>query len=566
MKLPVTLYLLSFALALQAGFSERIQLLTNQSSYLSGEDIMVAVATTDADHRLVEFSKVAYVELTDSNRVIAQTMISIAGSTGKGILSLPEQLPTGYYRLRAYTRYMRNEGSGVFSNQLIAVVNAATLHHSELRKADRLHQETELSKSEEIDGLNQSEKQGESWKADALSQRVKQGESKLLHTNKLVYGRREKGVVSIGNLPAGAALYHVSIAADMGLNISHSAEQFSIPTAATGGETALLPEYEGHIIRAKVSGMKPAVRAVLLSVPGNPPSLMAGRKLSANDEYEFISSGLTGNIELATSIDTREDERYSFEFLSPYAPVDILQLPALSIDSTILPALRERYVALQARQAFQSKLYTYKQDKTPAGFTPEWTYRLEEYTRFNTVEEVVLEFVSNVRFRRINGIRTLAVNRDGPQGYTQGNTLVLLDNVPVFNHELLLRYDASLIEQIDIYRGQYVFSGQLYDGIVAFSTPTKDFRGFQLDRSTMINSYKGPQPGFQLTATDILQGQHLQHEPDFRTTLLFESRCSPEAIQLPFITSDLMGIYRVSITGLSSEGSEFSETIIFEVK
>jgi len=562
MKLPVTLYLLSFALTLQAGFSERIQLFTNQSSYLSGEDIMVAVATTDADHRLVEFSKVAYVELTDSNRVVAQTMISLAGSTGKGILSLPEQLPTGYYRLRAYTRFMRNEGAGVFTNQLIAVVNAATLHHSELRKAEQLNQETELSEK----GLSLSVKQGKSEESDGLSQRMKQGESKLLHTNKLVYGRREKGTVSIGNLPADAALYHVSIAADMGVNHIHSAERFSTPTVATGSEAAFLPEYEGHIIRAKVSGMKPEVRAVLLSVPGNPPSLMAGRKLRTNDEYEFITPELIGNIELATSIDTREDERYTFEFLSPYAPVDVIQLPAITIDSTNLPALLERYVALQARQAFLSKLYTYNQETTAAGFTPEWTYRLEEYTRFNTVEEVVLEFVSNVRFRRINGIRTLAVNRDGPQGYTQGNTLVLLDNVPVFNHELLLRYDASLIEQIDVYRGQYVFSGQLYDGMVAFSTPTRDFRGFQLDRSTMINTYKGPQPEFQLTAPNLLPGQHVQHEPDFRTTLLLESHRSPEPNQLPFITSDLMGIYRVSIKGLTHRGTEFSETITVEVK
>lgn len=549
MKLQLTIYLLIVAFSLQAGFSERIEIFTDKSSYLSGEDIVVAVTTTNAGRQPIEFSKVVYVELTDSNRVQAQLMLSVENATGRGVLSIPEDLPTGYYRLRAYTRYMRNEGSEVFTNRIVAVVNAATLHYSDLGGKE---------------GRSVPELSG-SAKPERELQGREQGGSRMLHTDKALYGRRAKGLLSVDGLPAGAAVYNISIAAEMDVSgmISNASELPLIEQNAKS--STYLAEYEGHIITASIKGISPATRAILLSVPGNnTPSLIAGRKVDTG-VYEFITRNLIGATELATSIDTREEERFTLEFQTPYAPVDPCILPDLKVDSASLPAIQERYIALQARQAFLPELYTHSQQTVTTGLTPEWTYRLEEYTRFNTVEEVILEFVSNVRFRRVNGIRTLAVNREGLEGYTLGNTLVLLDNVPVFNHELLLGYDASLIEQIDVYRGQYVFGGQLYDGMVAFSTHTKDFRGFQLDRSTMINTYIGPQPIVELKTPDTFSRPRAQNEPDFRTTLLMESRRLAEKQNIPFTTSDHTGTYRVSIRGLTKDGVEFSETQFIEV-
>ncbi len=546
MKIQLTVYLLIIVISAQAGFRERIELLTDKNSYLSGEDIVVTVTTTNAGRQAVEFSKVAYVELTDTNRVHAQLMMVVENATGRGILSIPGNLPTGYYRLRAYTRYMRNEGSEVFANKLIAVVNAATLHHSELGgKAGQL----EVSESNVPERALQSTKQW--W-------------SGMVRTDKARYGRREKGLVTVEGVPAGVAVYHLSIAADMGLEEIPAVKDTLTLNKPTINPSSYLAEYEGHIITASIKGISPATRAVLLSVPGTTPSLIAGRKTDSGD-YEFITRNLKGTIELVTSIDTREDERFTLDFQSPFAPVNLCKLPELKIDSANIPAIVQRYIALQARDVFQPELYSYQKLVHSSSLTPEWTYRLEEYTRFNTIEEVILEFVSNVRFRRINGIRTLAVNREGVEGYTLGNTLVVLDNVPVFNHELLLNYDASLVKQIDVYRGQYVFSGQLYDGIVSFSTYTSDFRGFQLDRSTMINTYKGPQPRVQLKTPDTFSGQLPHNVPDFRTTILMESHSSPEKLQLPFITSDHTGTYFVRIKGLTTDGTEFSETRLIEV-
>ena len=174
-----------------------------------------------------------------------------------------------------------------------------------------------------------------------------------------------------------------------------------------------------------------------------------------------------------------------------------------------------------------------------------------------------------MRFRKVGGIRTLAVNREGPDGYTLGNTLVLLDNVPVFAHELLLNYDASLIEQIDVYRGQYVFGGQLYEGIVSFESITKDFRGFQLDNSTLISTYNGPQALFRLNEPVHSKTQGQSHLPDLRTTLLWRTGIVPDekpTKEFSFYTSDINGTYQVQIEGLTHTGKPFSEKYYIEVK
>ena len=55
---------------------------------------------------------------------------------------------------------------------------------------------------------------------------------------------------------------------------------------------------------------------------------------------------------------------------------------------------------------------------------------MDEYTRFTTMEEVVIEFIPGLRFRKMDGVRRLAVLTEERIGYTIGNSLVLLDGIP----------------------------------------------------------------------------------------------------------------------------------------
>ena len=59
----------------------------------------------------------------DSASAVVQARLVLEKGVGDGCLQLPSTLPTGNYRLVAYTRYMRNEGEEVFFEKPLAVVN-----------------------------------------------------------------------------------------------------------------------------------------------------------------------------------------------------------------------------------------------------------------------------------------------------------------------------------------------------------------------------------------------------------------------------------------------------------
>lgn len=96
-------------------FRERIYVQTDKQVYLAGELLWLKLCVTDATGLPVSFSKVGYVELLDESTALVQAKIEIKEGIGDGWLELPALLPTGYYRLVAYTRYMRNEGDTVLS-------------------------------------------------------------------------------------------------------------------------------------------------------------------------------------------------------------------------------------------------------------------------------------------------------------------------------------------------------------------------------------------------------------------------------------------------------------------
>ena len=102
---------------------ERVYLQTDKQFYLSGELVWMKFIATDLDQRLSDVSKVEYVELLDSASAVVQARLVLEKGVGDGCLQLPSTLPTGNYRLVAYTRYMRNEGEEVFFEKPLTVVN-----------------------------------------------------------------------------------------------------------------------------------------------------------------------------------------------------------------------------------------------------------------------------------------------------------------------------------------------------------------------------------------------------------------------------------------------------------
>lgn len=105
---------------------ERVTIVTDRDLYLSGEPIWVnALYSIPSDTSLM-LSKVLYIELfNNDNHLITSQKIVV----GKGIISakltIPEHAQSGYYILRAYTRYQENFPTWEMASAILTIVNPA---------------------------------------------------------------------------------------------------------------------------------------------------------------------------------------------------------------------------------------------------------------------------------------------------------------------------------------------------------------------------------------------------------------------------------------------------------
>ena len=115
----------SFAAYQNTVLHEKIYVHTNKSFYIAGEILWFKIYNTDGStNKLLDVSKVAYVEMLDNNHVaVMQAKIALNNGTGNGSLYLPFTISNGNYQLRVYTNWMKNFDADYFFQQQITIIN-----------------------------------------------------------------------------------------------------------------------------------------------------------------------------------------------------------------------------------------------------------------------------------------------------------------------------------------------------------------------------------------------------------------------------------------------------------
>ena len=89
---------------------ERVYVSTDREVYVAGDAVWMSAWCLDASTgRLSTFSKTAYVEVHSADGMVQTAKIALEGGRGAGRLYLPTTLPTGNYRLLAYTKLGASE-------------------------------------------------------------------------------------------------------------------------------------------------------------------------------------------------------------------------------------------------------------------------------------------------------------------------------------------------------------------------------------------------------------------------------------------------------------------------
>jgi hypothetical protein len=94
---------------------EKIYLQTDKSFYISGEICWFKSYVVDASrHKPFSLSKVAYVEILNrESKPVLQGKILLQQGIGSGSFFIPLYLPSGSYKIRAYTNWMKNFGRNI---------------------------------------------------------------------------------------------------------------------------------------------------------------------------------------------------------------------------------------------------------------------------------------------------------------------------------------------------------------------------------------------------------------------------------------------------------------------
>ena len=107
--------------------AETVLLSTDRSVYLAGETIYLSATVLESDNFTVSgLSRVVRIELMGSEgKTGVREILYSANGRMAGTIKLPENLATGWYRLRAYTSWMRNYGPSFFSYKDLRLINPA---------------------------------------------------------------------------------------------------------------------------------------------------------------------------------------------------------------------------------------------------------------------------------------------------------------------------------------------------------------------------------------------------------------------------------------------------------
>jgi hypothetical protein len=339
---------------------------------------------------------------------------------------------------------------------------------------------------------------------------------------------------------------------------------------------SFLPEYNGHIVSGKIINPEtntPAFDVVAyFGVPGKRVQLFTARSDSSG-HLLFNTKDLYGPGEIVVQTDTQRDSLYRIDILNPFSEqYSKNPLPAFELTADMQKPLETQNMAMQVQNIYSGsktkQFYEPALDSTGFYGKPDKVYRLDDYTRFTTMEEVLREYIREVNV--FHPQKKYEIKVISEKGFLEGNPLVLLDGIPIFDMNKVLAIDPLKVKRLDVIKDRYFWGPADAEGILSYATYKGDLSGVEIDPHAVVLDYEGLQlqrvfysPVYE---TDSQVASRL---PDFRNLLFWAPVINTNTQgknQLTFYTPDEEGKYIGVIQGITINGETGSQYFTFEVK
>ena len=553
--------------------AESVYVHTNSSFLLTGEYLYYKVYCFDTEQGdLTKLSKVGYVELIgDDGQLVFRHKILLGKGQAQGDFFIPTDVASGGYKLVAYTNWMRNQDQDTFFQSDLFIVNPYRSNQPELQ----------ISRSSVI----QDDSTAMSFK-DTLPNPilVKVADKAIgplqLTVNGNKFSKREKVVLSLkgedkDKIVSGSFSVSVRIkdmvtepSLEAGSSIRIEEGKHKNTFLADVGDTIVLPELRGELFQGKVTALKEG-RSVKnlkigVSIPGEDYVLEVVQTDDSGNFHTNVSKRYSSG-KMFLQVLTQNPGAYEFQIDEPSnLNYDKLVFKNVKLDYS----MREEIFKRSIHNQIENSYFQFRPDSVltvlPKHFfdnKPKKTYHLDDFTRFKTLRETLVEIVQDVSSKKI-GKDDYAIRVKGYDYATVTDIppLIMLDGCIIQDHKNLLAFDARYLETIDVYRQQFIFGPEIYDGAVILRT--KEGNGYEMfqynDGISTYNVLK-PQPlkhyFMQRHDNKVNEDRVEERLPDDRMQLLWLPALNVEQdnYQIEFFTSDVSGEFEIQLEGITAD-------------
>lgn len=558
--------------AIDRAINESIFISTNTNTFLTGETLYYKLFCIDQTTNIAsKHSQIAYVELIDNNKKsIFNHKLFLKNATENGDFFLPTTLETGNYKLIGFTSWMLNKSIPEYFNIEICIINPYQISprngNDAVTKNNTLIEEQETSKETTLS-----------------SNKINLPFS--IEFNKKTYLNRErvdlKVISASEEFLKGSYSISVRKKEDLSFNNKLSFEEHRASyknkdfNNNINDEDLIIPELRGEIITGKIiSKIKTdnlENKTIAFSIPGKNFEFKI-TKTDVNGRFIFNLENKNSSANIIIQIIDPDKENFNIEINNP----KILNYSTLSFDDLQLntefkKSIEERAIASQIENAYYN---TKKDSLVPTKnlktfFDPlSEEYILDNYTRFPTLKETVVEIIKGMYYSKTNNNYTLHLKDYDDSIELSLPALVLVDGLIIEDINELFEYNTKNIYKVNIVRGGYYVGTKIFNGLISFTTKNNDYSS-NLNGSSLIKPIiKRPLSRKEYFQPDYSANNKNTRIPDYRYQLLWmpETHFADKENIISFFTSDISGTFEITIEGFSENGTPIFEKKIFAVK
>jgi len=455
--------------------AEKICVFTDRSTYITGETVLFS-AWLDAQPYISGFpaSRILYAELVkpDGSRVNGGKYI-LEEHHAAGCLEIPEDITTGFYYLKSYTRYMRNGSQENYAYSRLRIINP---YRNELLTGND-HPDTpggkfiSNPKAEEAAGSIRMEQtrfhSGEEVSL-GIELNPRSGKTQLLCLSVVPDGTCDS-ISSFSGSPNAAPensheIYHPET---RGISLSGKFVENGTGEPVRNGQVSLsvIGDHDVMAIRADSSGR---FYFALPDYGGSHDIFLCGEEVPGKSTELLIDNDFcsrpVGLPAPGFSLSAEEKET-------------VLKMAA---NQKITSVYHQNLPGENDRDIFREKPFYGKPDEILV---------MDKYIDLPTMEDYFSELVGTVNVRKHEEKKVFRFNSNRTEMLIY-DPLVLVDYVTVNDIGKILSLSPRQLDRIELVNAPYIKGSITYGGIISFISKNNDFGGIDLPSSGTFIHYQ----------------------------------------------------------------------------